>query len=249
LKQKLQKIISSGRKKFQVYFAGHSIGGSLATLAAFDLQKSNVAKKIKVFSPAPLRLGDATYVAMVNSYITVYRIVKKSDYLVRIPNCYYSSTYKMWRCFNPSIVRSFILKPTFPLKIYVSSYLTYYTRTNTILRSAIVYARKRIILNRKANTHLALAHKKRIFARKNKIHKKVFKRNKYSIEKVLKNLKHKVHNSKKTLRKNPKKIQKKSNSIMKQLKKLKKKNGKKSSLAKKLKNLIKKGKKKLQQEN
>jgi hypothetical protein len=258
LKQKLQKIISSGRKKFQVYFAGHSIGGSLATLAAFDMKQSKVAKNIKVFSLAPLRLGDATYVAMVNSYITVYRIVKKSDYLVRIPNCYFSTTYKMWRCFNQAIVKEFILKPTFPLKVYVSSYLTYYTRTNTILRAAIVYARKRIAVThslRKTHIvkrtkalrkHKKIGHKNALRKNKSLLLKKKSKKMKkkyYSIQKVLKNLNHKMHNTKKTLKKfNPKKVQKSSRKITNQLKKLKKKKVGKKSI-KKLKNLIKNGKK------
>lgn len=264
LQQKLEKLRSSGRKKFQTYFAGHSIGGSLATLAAFDMQQSKVIQNIKVFSLAPLRLGDAAFVAMVNSYVTVYRIVKKNDYLVRIPNCYFSSTYNMWRCFNENIVKQFILKPTFPLKIYVNSYLTYYTRTNTILKAAIVYARKRIS---KGKVHLKRTPSKKTVKRKakhaskarraskaNLLKKKIFKktqqkarqmkRKTYSIQKVLKKINHKIHKSKKTLKKfNPKKVKKSSKSITKHLKKLRNKKiiDKKSKL--KLRNLIKNSKK------
>jgi hypothetical protein len=171
LYQKLKKIKSSGRKAFQTYFVGHSIGGSLATLAAFDMQKSKALENIKVFSLAPMRLGDASYVTMVNSYVTVYRIVKKSDYLVRIPNCYYSTTYKVWRCFNEKIVKQFILKPNFPLKTYVSSYLTYYTKANSILRDAIIYARKRLSLSNAKKTSLKKTPLKKI-SRKNRNNKK-----------------------------------------------------------------------------
>merc|ERR1711957_1039316 len=169
LKQKLMKIRSSGRSKFQTYFAGHSIGGSLATLAAFDMQKSKVVNDVKVFSVAPLRLGDATFVALVNTYVTVYRIVKKSDYLVRIPNCYYSTTYKMWRCFNEKIVKEFILKPTFPLKVYVNGYLTYYRTTNSVLRAAIIYARRRI--SKKKTTLKKKSKKSKKIAKKGKAKK------------------------------------------------------------------------------
>jgi len=266
LKQKLLKVRSSGRSKFQTYFTGHSIGGSLATLAAFDMQQSKVINKVKVFSLAPLRLGDATFVAMVNAYVTVYRVVKKSDYLVRIPNCYYSTTYKMWRCFNEKIVKEFILKPSFPLKIYVGSYLTYYRKTNPILRAAIVYARKRMShkkthLKKNKNSKKNKKNKKAISKRKSKAQKgkkhkpqkkhsskkskraKKMKKNANSMKKLLKKLNQKVQHSEKTLKKfNPKKIQKSSKKIAKQLKKLKKKNVGKISL-KKIKKLIKNSKK------
>jgi hypothetical protein len=240
LKQKLEKLKSSGRKKFQTYFSGHSIGGSLATLAAFDMQQSKVMQNIKVFSLAPLRLGDASFVAMVNSYVTVYRIVKKNDYLVRIPNCYYSSTYKIWRCFNQSIVKQFILKPTFPLKIYVNSYLTYYKRTNTILKAAIVFARKRISQgkvhlkrtpsNKKVKRKLKIAKEvkkanllKKLLKKTQKKAKQV-KRKTSSVQKILKKLNQKVNKSEKSLKKfNPKKVKKSSKIVTKQLKLLSKK--------------------------
>lgn len=234
LKQKLQKIRSSGRAKFQTYFAGHSIGGSLATLAAFDMQQSKVIKNIKVFSLAPLRLGDAAFVAMVNSYVTVYRIVKKSDYLVRIPNCYFSTTYKMWRCFNEKIVKEFILKPTFPLKVYVNSYLTYYRKTNPVLKVALLYARKRLShKNAKVKKHLKKkSRRNNKHAKKNKKTKgkkalrktKGHKSNRKSLKKAHKkhNKKHhkKHHNISKKLKHKAKKLKKKSYSIQKGLKNL-----------------------------
>jgi hypothetical protein len=80
---------------------------------------------------------------LVNSYVTVYRIVKKSDYLVRIPNCYFSANNNVWRCFNYKIIRKFIDKPNFPLKIYTKSYLAYFTKTNNDLCKAITFAREK----------------------------------------------------------------------------------------------------------
>merc|ERR1711957_648163 len=227
LKQKLMKIRSSGRSKFQTYFAGHSIGGSLATLAAFDKQKSKVVKDIKVFSVAPLRLGDVTFVALVNAYVTVYRIVKKSDYLVRIPNCYYSTTYKMWRCFNEKIVKEFILKPTFPLKVYVNGYLTYYKKTNPVLKVAIIYARKRMSLKKKTLKKKSKGFNKvkkpknfnRKLMRKLMKKSKKMKKKSLSIKQILKKMNKKVKKSEKKLKKyNPKKIQKSAKGITKKLK-------------------------------
>lgn len=256
LQKKLMKMKSSGRKSFQIYFTGHSIGGSLATLAALDLQQNKIFQNVKVFSFAPLRLGDAAYVTMVNSYLEVYRIVKKSDYLVRIPNCYFSRTYKIWRCFNEQIIKEFIVKPSFPLKVYVGSYLKYYTKSNSILSAAIIYARKRLNsrgrVTRK-NTKVAKKNNKknsRVNRRKGKNTKKTLRRKakklrkrSMSIRKFWRKLLRKLRRSRKTLKRyNPKKLQKSAKSIAKHLKKLKnKKIGKKSS--KNLKNLIKKARK------
>jgi hypothetical protein len=249
LKKKLKNLLVSGRKKFQVYFTGHSIGASLATLAAFDMERSKILRNVKVFAVAPLRLGDATYVAMVNSYITVYRIVRNDDYLVRIPNCYFSISNNMWRCFNQTVIKQYIYLPTFPLKVYLGGYLTYFTRTNTILRSAIVYARKRIDMNLKMNTnhnHKKILRKKEhkknhgIAVRKNRS----FSNNKKIplMKKLMKILNQKVHYTQRNLKKfkhNPKKIQKSTRKISKELKKLKKINPRKNTFKRKINKLIK----------
>jgi hypothetical protein len=252
LYQKLKKIKSSGRSNFQTYFAGHSIGGSLATLAAFDMQQTKTLENIKVFSLAPMRLGDASYVAMVNSYVTVYRIVKKSDYLVRIPNCYYSTTYKVWRCFNEKIVREFISKPNFPLKIYVNSYLTYYSKANTILQGAIIYARNRLSVRKTQKTQIKKSSRKTKSNKKNalrKLHKKLLlkkeqkKKKALTLKDLMKKLNKKVKSSEKDLKKfNPRKIQKSTRKISDQLKKLNRKDVGKVSF-KQLKKLIKRGRK------
>jgi len=151
LSKKISKINSSGRKDYNAYFVGHSLGASIATLAAFDMQQLKIVKNPIVFAYAPLRLGDATFVALVNSYISVYRIVKKSDFLVRIPNCYFSPNYNIWRCFNQKLVRQFIMKQSFPLKIYVKNYLKYFTQTNIILHKAILFAKKKYRYLEKVN--------------------------------------------------------------------------------------------------
>jgi len=226
LKEKILKINSSGRQNFEAIFTGHSIGASLATLAAFDMQQLKIVSNPKVFAFAPLRLGDATFVTLINSYVTVYRIVKKSDYLVRIPNCYFSPTYKVWRCFNEKIVREFILKPNFPLKIYLKSYLTYYTKTNIILQKAILFARKKFGLsgNRggKASLIKDKSNKKNNRKIKNK-NNKVLRIQKQKLAETLEKLNKQIKKSKKSKANlNSKKAHKNHKKIVKSIRKLKK---------------------------
>lgn len=231
---KIQKINSSGRKNFETNFIGHSIGASLATLAAFDMQQLKQVKNPKVYSFAPLRLGDATFVALVNSYVTVYRIVKKSDYLVRIPNCYFSPTYKVWRCFNDKIIREFIYKPNFPLKIYVKSYLTYFTKENIVLHKAIMFARKKMNLPKDDQKLNKINKSKRLHKNNKKIKKnlnnktvnktvKSLRKEKKKLQKIMEKLNKQIKQSKKNKnRANAKKVKKSSRKITKILKKLNK---------------------------
>lgn len=224
LYSKILKINSSGRKNFTANFVGHSIGASLATLAAFDMQQLKLIQNPKVFAFAPLRLGDATFVALVNSYVTVYRIVKKSDYIVRIPNCYFSPTYKVWRCFNEKIVREFIAKPNFPLKIYVKSYLTYFNSNNIILHKAIMYARKKLGFPKESNKN----------SKSNKIGKRSIEKNKkkdkkslIKNKKIIANVKKDIKNKKdilKALRLQKKKLSKTLKNLDRNIKKSKSNN-------------------------
>lgn len=101
----IKKII---RLKFEGFpfpeyvFNGHSIGGSLAIYAAFDLAKSGIInwrlKKPIVYSFGALRIGDASLATQVNKYADVWRITKQNDYLTRAPVCYYCAQEKRWNC-------------------------------------------------------------------------------------------------------------------------------------------------------
>jgi len=135
--KKLQNINKSGRGKYDIVFAGYSIGGSLATLAAFDLSKQKKVTNPRVYTYGSLRIGDAAFVALVNTSIRVWRIVKSSDYIVRIPTCYYSPAFKVWRCFSQPIIKKFIVSRTFPLRLYVRNYITYYRANNPVLRKVL----------------------------------------------------------------------------------------------------------------
>lgn len=104
LAQKLQKFLSFGRADYKFIFVGHSFGGSLATLASYDLvfnhviPKNPVLNSPQVFTYGQLRIGDNAYVNKLNEELRIVRIVKKDDFIARMPNCVFvSGEYK---CFE-----------------------------------------------------------------------------------------------------------------------------------------------------
>jgi hypothetical protein len=100
----LAKDAKLGAHKF--VFAGHSIGGSLAVLAAFDLIRSKIITSSPdiqsplVYSYGQLRIGDDSFVESVNKLFKVVRIVKLNDFMTRLPNCVFSPSTRKWRCFR-----------------------------------------------------------------------------------------------------------------------------------------------------
>lgn len=93
-------------KNYKFIFVGHSFGGSLAVLAAYDLVKSNLlAQNLQkesplVYSYGQLRIGDDNFVENVNQLFKVIRIVKNNDFMGRLPNCVWSAQVGKWRCFR-----------------------------------------------------------------------------------------------------------------------------------------------------
>jgi len=146
LTEKVEKIKKSGRVGYRFIFTGYSLGGSLAVLSAFDLVRQNVMNKIKnqltVYTYGGLRIGDASFVAMINSTFTLWRIVKQSDFIVRIPNCYYSAGVRLWRCFSQPVLKKFIVSRRFPLRFYIRRYIN--TGNRGPLGRLQIYANQRI---------------------------------------------------------------------------------------------------------
>jgi len=110
-KKSLQKDISLYLSKFKVnqndhkfVFVGHNFGGSIATLAAYDLVKSKIIKKNPavnspiVYSYGALRIGNSKFVNKVNKLFKVVRIVKEGDFYPRMPSCSWSPSIKKFRC-------------------------------------------------------------------------------------------------------------------------------------------------------
>jgi hypothetical protein len=74
-------------------------------------------------------------VALVNSTVFVYRIIRNDDYVVRIPNCYYSITALGWRCFTQEIINRYIVVPSSPLFFYLQNYRYSYYYTVPVIQS------------------------------------------------------------------------------------------------------------------
>lgn len=95
------KVIDSNHRYILV---GHNFGGSLATLAAYDLLTKGVIKKNTtadsplVYSYGALRIGDAEFVNKVNVLFKVVRIVKQGDFFPRFPACSWSPSIHKFRC-------------------------------------------------------------------------------------------------------------------------------------------------------
>jgi triacylglycerol lipase len=70
--------------KVTIVVTGHSLGAALATLAGTDLIKNGYNNSI-VYNFASPRIGDQTFVDIVNSSIKVYRIVNESDLVPNLP--------------------------------------------------------------------------------------------------------------------------------------------------------------------
>jgi len=77
-----------------------------------------------VFTYGSLRVGDAKFVALINSTVTLWKIVKQNDFMVRIPNCYFSPVAGVWRCFTAPVLKRFIIQPNFPLRVYYQRYVS-----------------------------------------------------------------------------------------------------------------------------
>jgi hypothetical protein len=105
----LQSSLESYFKKLgapdeKVVFVGHSFGGSLATLAAFDMVKKGVINACEdmdspvVYTYGSLRIGDAHFVEETNKLFRVVRVVKANDYATRMPNCTWSPVLRKYKC-------------------------------------------------------------------------------------------------------------------------------------------------------
>ena len=133
LLKKVRKVLLKGRKRYKFHFTGHGLGGSIATLASFDLTKSKVIKKRKnntmLMTFGQLRIGCHCLIRKLNKTLSkIYRITKNNDYIVRIPNCFYSNIVKKWRCFTNKVINKYIKSKSFPLKNYFRRYLSIFKK-------------------------------------------------------------------------------------------------------------------------
>jgi hypothetical protein len=137
LLKKVKKVIKSKRAGYKFVFVGHSFGGSVATLAAYDLVLSKTLKANKklgspiVYTYGLMRIGDAKFVKKVNALVKVIRIVRNDDFVTRVPSCVYDKAQQIFRCYRKvaKVVRHY---PVF------RRYFVVYRRGLSSYRRAIV---------------------------------------------------------------------------------------------------------------
>jgi len=150
LHKKMKKIMKSGRKKHQVIFTGYSLGASMAVLASYDLSKKKlINKKVNnptVYTYGGLRIGDAQFIALINKTVTLWKIVKANDFVVRTPNCYYSIITRRWKCYTTSVIRRLVYLRRFPLRRYYVRYIRplYYRRIMLLRNRSFVESNSEI---------------------------------------------------------------------------------------------------------
>lgn len=105
LKTKISELLKNkDTKNYKFIFVGHGIGGSLATLAAFDLVKEKVVNVNKdktspiIYSYGQFKIGNDDFVKEVNSLFKVVRIVKNSDWTPLLSNCKYEESVGKYVC-------------------------------------------------------------------------------------------------------------------------------------------------------
>ena len=103
----LDRLVKSKRGKFTLVFGGNSLGGSLATFAAYDVSKNykkiSFKKNIEVYSFNSLVISDDKFANAINSStVVVHRIYKEDDFLIH-PNCIFNKSKSEWICKNKKI--------------------------------------------------------------------------------------------------------------------------------------------------
>ena len=80
--------------------------------------------------------------ALLSTTVRVWRVVKSDDFIVRIPNCFFSPAIRNWRCCTETSIRKLIIRRSFALNVYVRSYVKLFRSANPVLKKALVVARK-----------------------------------------------------------------------------------------------------------
>jgi hypothetical protein len=117
-RQSLINQFSSGNQYSKIVFVGHSFGGSLAQLAAFDLVNNNYITRNPMIGPfiytyGSLKIGSQGFISSLQSLTgtPLIRIKRRYDLFTLIPRCVFLPFYKLWHCYRNyvSLVRAFPL--------------------------------------------------------------------------------------------------------------------------------------------
>jgi mRNA-degrading endonuclease YafQ of YafQ-DinJ toxin-antitoxin module len=100
IRNTVSKLLNK-HKGYNVVLVGHSFGGALAALSAFDLYHHRVITEHnapKVYSYGALKVGDNDFVNFLNRRMKVIRIIKNTDLAPVLQNCNYVSFSGKWDC-------------------------------------------------------------------------------------------------------------------------------------------------------
>jgi hypothetical protein len=141
---------------YKFLFIGHSFGGSMAVLSAFDLVKSGIVQRDPsqnsplVYSYGLLRIGDDKFVEEVNTLFKVIRINKTSDHMTRLPNCVWSEQVGKWRCYRDT----YNLMMRYPeYRQYIMNYGTHNGKTQHYTGLQAAYGGRRSFLEKSSKVN------------------------------------------------------------------------------------------------
>ncbi|CAI2352821.1 unnamed protein product [Caenorhabditis sp. 36 PRJEB53466] len=96
--EKVQKVLQSDEyKEHDVIFTGHSLGGSLASLSAFEtvLSKIRNSSQVKMISLAEPRTGNLVFAKNFDRFVKYsFRVINGLDALAHLPPCH--KDYRFW---------------------------------------------------------------------------------------------------------------------------------------------------------
>jgi hypothetical protein len=102
----IKSILGSKHSYNKIVFVGHSFGGSIAMLAAYDTHKNSFinqsAKQTFVYTYGALHIGDSQFISSLHAVIgrPVYRITNTWDIYTQIPRCIFSRFTKNFYCYG-----------------------------------------------------------------------------------------------------------------------------------------------------
>jgi DNA-directed RNA polymerase subunit F len=139
---------------FKIVFVGHSFGGSLAFLSAYDSVVNHVLEKNGsmgpyVFTYGALKIGTSDFSKVIHQSIgrRFIRIRRRIDFFTLMPRCVYISDLAVWHCY-----RNYVnLVRAFPMFAY------YYSRFSPIIRRNLVQHIPMIVRNAKSYVHQPVA--------------------------------------------------------------------------------------------
>lgn len=92
VKEIVQQIVGQERNRWEILFTGHSLGGALTTLCAYDIAKMEESKENKLFSSIDVynygspMVGGEAFTSEFNALLpNCWRIVNENDAVCRLP--------------------------------------------------------------------------------------------------------------------------------------------------------------------